>query len=431
MIPERKYSLETLNRYWPRNQDLLFQLPIPEQIPSIQESLPPKVIDVLLPDWAYEFGVDGKVLIPAWTVVPGEHALWERIDWLAAIFWYLSGSAEREYEKRQGPIHSYSFRLPGWDRRLWERAWVNRIALFLRRRAARRAEQEECEVFGPLPEPEILLTHDVDAVRKTPAIRLKQSAFHCFNALRSLRPGTFKNVRKKVTQGMRFLLQQENYWCFDRITTLEERYGVRSCFNFYGGKGGWARPLQQILFDPAYSVLQPRLHQQLKTLSQDGWKIGLHQSFSSWNDADIMRREKLYLEQALEQPVTICRQHWLRFSWQQTWQVQQRTGLETDMTLGFNDRSGFRNGAALQFHPWDASAECPMTLSALPMVLMDSHLYDYADLSENERQREMDYWLGEIKAVHGEASIIWHQRVMSADYGWGTGYEYLLSKVRR
>ena len=39
---------------------------------------------------------------------------------------------ERIWEKKFGPIHSYSFRLKGWDNRVWDYAWVNRIALFLK-----------------------------------------------------------------------------------------------------------------------------------------------------------------------------------------------------------------------------------------------------------------------------------------------------------
>jgi hypothetical protein len=41
----------------------------------------------------------------------------------------------------------------------------------------------------------------------------------------------------------------------------------------------------------------------------------------------------------------------------------------------------------------------------------------------------MNRWLDEIKAVRGQATIIWHQRVVSEDYGWGQGYEELLNKL--
>jgi hypothetical protein len=161
----------------------------------------------------------------------------------------------------------------------------------------------------------------------------------------------------------------------------------------------------------------------------DGWVIGLHQSFKAWAHSEAILAERIRVEHALEAPVLTCRQHWLRFSWKHTWLAQQSAGLELDSTLGFNNRPAFRNGAAIQFHPWDFISEQPMNLAALPMVLMDSHLYDYVDLTATQRHHQMAYWLDEVRAVHGTATIIWHQRVMSNDYGWGNGYETLLSMI--
>lgn len=428
---ERKYAVHSLSRYWPNNYETILQLPIPEQTPPIKESLPPKTIEVVLPEWAHDIGIEGKLLVPAWTVTSGEQPLWQRTDWLSGVFWYLNGSAEREHEKQYGPIHSYRFRLKGWDPRIWERAWVNRIALFLRRWAARMLKKEENDLFGSLPEPEIICTHDVDAVEKTIAIRCKQSVFHLFNVVRYLSQGKLSKSGGKLAKVERFLLANDDYWCFDQIMALEEQYGIRSYFNVYGGPGGWQRTPKQLLLDPSYNSLQPKLCQLFRHLHQEGWSIGLHQSYNAWSDAECMLKEKHYLEQAVDAPVTICRQHWLRFSWHKTWKTQQEAGLELDTTLGFNDRPGFRNGTALCFHPWDTNTKKPMKLAVLPMVLMDSHLYDYGDVDHEERYQQMNYWLDEIMAVRGTATIIWHQRVMSNDYGWGPGYEYLLSRIKR
>ena len=57
---------------------------------------------------------------------------------------------------------------------------------------------------------------------------------------------------------------------------------------------------------------------------------------------------------------------------------------------------------------------------------MDSHLYDYANLSCQDRKDRIISWLGELKQVGGVGSIIWHTQVLGKDYGWEEGYETLL-----
>ena len=277
--PVDAFTVQALDRYWPRNKTPIEQLPVLVAEPPLEESLPPRMVVVALPDWAMEIGVDGGVLVPVWTIGTNkqQRAAWERTDWLSVAFWYLNGTAERAHEKQHGPIHSYSFRLKEWDSRLWERAWVNRIALFLRRWAARVLGQREEVLFGPLPSAEIIVTHDVDAVSKTMAIRFKQTAFHIFNAARHGIRGHRNLAFERIREGKRFFLSRDDYWCFDKIIALEEKYGVRSHFNFYGGMGGWRRNLKQLLLDPAYNVLQAQMIRQIRHLHQGGWVIGLHQ----------------------------------------------------------------------------------------------------------------------------------------------------------
>ncbi len=427
---QRDYISKILSGYWRNNGSLISELPIPVMQVSANSPSPPKMDRIPLPDWAQDIGVEGGILIPHELISGETGSDWQKVDWLGAAFWYLNGTAERAFEQAQGPIHSNSFRLKGWDPRIWERAWVNRIALFLRRWAANQKDRDELDLFGPLPEPKIILTHDVDAVHKTFPIRLKQTAFLTFNALRNILKGDPGKALDAFRKAARFFFSKANYWCFDQIINLEKEFSVYSHFNFYGGQDRRFWNLKKYIFDPGYDIQDLRLRNKIRDLSADGWRIGLHQSFDSWENPELMRREKKRLEQVSNGPVSVCRQHWLRFGWASTWHAQQEAGFELDTTLGFNDRPGFRNGAALRFHPWDSGKNEPMRLQALPMVLMDSHLYDYEDLDEEERLRKIDHWVQEIKNVSGEATVVWHQRIMSPDYGWGPSYKHLLDSIK-
>jgi len=426
---ERHYAVKALSRYWPCGEKIILGLPIPLIKGTELGPLQPRVESVALPEWAEDISVGGGLLAPIHLTGEGEGSTWMRTDWLQSIFWYLNGSAERAFEKLHGPIHSYALRLKGWDTRLWERAWVNRIALFLRRWAAKEQGLSEQSLFGPLPAPEIILTHDVDAITKTMAIRLKQTAFHLFNAVRCLLRGRLGMSISKLTRTGQYLFSIDDYWCFDYVTMLEEKHDMRSHFYIYGGLGGWRRSPKQLLLDPGYKVDNPRLKQQLRKMHTNGWIIGLHQSFNAWADSESMLEERHRVEGALDAPVTTCRQHWLRFSWERTWKAQQEAGFVLDSTFGFNDRPAFRNGAALRFKPWDSESENPMILEVLPLVLMDSHLYDYDELTDDQRIERLDQWMDEIRQVHGTATVTWHQRVWARDYGWDKTYANLLESM--
>lgn len=378
-------------------------------------------MSVPLPAWAGDLAVDGGLLVESACLAAGEGAPDRRCDWWRAAWLYLSGDAERRVESRRGPIHSYALRLREVDPKTFEHAWVNRILLFLRRWAARRAGRDEAELFGPLPAASFDLSHDVDAIAKTPAVRLKQSTVCAVNAIRLAWRGRLSDAFGRLRALGRFAAAAGDYWRVPEICDLERRCGVRSTFHVSGAPGG------RSLIDPEYDVARPPARDAFRRLSRDGWTIGLHPTFGAWRDAERIARERERLEQALGEPVTRARQHHLRFSWAETWRAQQAAGLTLDATLGFNDRPGFRNSAALRFRPWVGDG--PLSIEALPLVLMDSQFYDYQPMTEAARGDAMARWVDEVKAVRGQASVVWHQRVMHPDYGWGDGYRTLLDLV--
>lgn len=416
----RSEVITLLNRYWEHNEDEIEKLPIIETS-IIPDSLPPKLVLVKLPPWAFDCGINGELLIPAeW------ENTWDKVPWLQVIYWMVHAYPERCWENQYGCIDSYSIRLRQWDDRLWQHAWVNRIALFLRRWAAHEKNIDENLLFGSLPKPELILTHDVDAIQKTFVIRIKQAAFNCFNTIRLMKKGEIKAAFAKLGNAFRFLLSKDDYMNIPYLLELEKSYNVRSVFHFYAGETGLKRSLKAMLIDPGYNIQCKKLGTLLNTIQNGGWEIGLHPSAFTWKKPEGIHQQKKKLEETINVPVTKLRQHWLRFSWQKTWEAQEQAGMKQDSTLGFNDRCGFRNSAALRL-PVQSSASL---FESVPMFLMDSHLYDYANIKHEERIHIIQRWLKELYEVSGVGSIIWHTHVLGKDYGWAPGYIALLENWR-
>jgi hypothetical protein len=422
----RSHVLEALGRYWPNDSEPVAALPIVQQTLAEPITGPLRLIEVKLPEWAADCGVEGCLLIPqeAATDQPRNPEAWQHTDWWLASFLLLEAWHERVWEHAHGPIHSYSFRLTGWDDRAWQHAWVNRIALFLRQWAMQHSEER----IGQPPKPHIQVTHDVDAVAKTLPIRLKQGAFNLFNAARSLGRGQIRQTGERVKQATRLILGRENWWTFDQLQQWEADAGIRATYHFHADRQ--PKTLKRWLFDPGYDIAAPKQRALLRQLVKQGHKVGLHPGFESWQDPKQIAAQRSWVEEAAGTQVTHCRQHWLRFSWQDTWSAQQSAGLTHDSTLMFNDRPGFRNSSALRWHPFDPHRRLTHGLTALPTVFMDSHFYDYQPMSAAARHAAMQHWIRECHSVGGEAALLWHPHTLTQDYGWADGFRDAISLIK-
>ena len=100
-----------------------------------------------------------------------------------------------------------------------------------------------------------------------------------------------------------------------------------------------------------------------------------------------------------------CRQHWLRFSWSDTWKIQSEIGLKKDTTLMLNDNPGFRNASALKWYPWNVRLQNAHDIEAQTTILMDSHLYDYKQINDVTREQIITNLVKECEIVHGSAAF--------------------------
>lgn len=425
----RAHMLIALERYWPKDSAPIAGLPIVQQTLTKPITGPLRLVEVKLPEWGANCGVNGFLLIPREAAAAQTHRVeaWQYTDWWLAAFLLLEAWHERVWECAHGPIHSYSFRLAGWDDRAWQHAWVNRIALFLRHWARQVAGEHAAGQMGPLPKTDIQMTHDVDAVAKTLPIRLKQGVFNLFNAGRSLSVGQFRQTGERLKDAARFMLGQENWWTFDRLQKWEADAGIQATYHFYADKE--PKTIKRWLFDPGYDIASPEQHALLHQLAEQGHRIGLHPGFETWQDAKQIEAQRSWLESVSGTEVTHCRQHWLRFSWQNTWFAQQSAGLTHDCTLMFNDRPGFRNSSALSWNPYNPNQEHAYLLKALPSVFMDSHFYDYEIMSATQRHAAMRHWIKECHAVHGKAALLWHPHTLTRDYGWSDGFRDAINLI--
>lgn len=396
-------------------------------LPLVQANGPPayELTSVPLPPWARDLGPNApeSILVDSSCVIDRRGMpKFECCDWLRAAFLHSDGWLERKVEDEKGPIQSFAARLPRDWLPAFARPWSNWIYLFIRRWVARHLAEDEEALFGPRPTARFLLTHDVDALCKTVPLRIKSTVMNAVATARHVRHGRLNMAFQRTKAAVRYLFTGADYWLFEEVCEMERQRGFRSVFLFAdkpadGDAISW-------LLDPSYKISDARIGKLARDLVADGWEIGIHPGFKTWADSAAIGRLRAQLSLVSGQQIELCRQHWLRFSWFRTWRAQQEAGVRADFTLGFNDRPGFRNGAALFAKPWDWISGSAMELRSMPTLLMDSQFYDYD--FPNDVSAAMMPLIDEVMAVGGEAALLWHIHTLHPEYGWARGYEQLL-----
>jgi len=348
-------------------------------------------------------------------------------------FVHLSCLQEWEYEKRGYPIHSYAAKL-NEEPALYQKPVVNYLFAILENTILLLMDKpEQDELFRKGEGFQICLTHDVDYIRKTTSLRTKRSAFYLSSGFREFKKVKLANALREIGRSFRFLFNPCDYWQFEYIQELEETYNVRSTFYFYAGvKRGqvWER-FRRLIFDPGYNIMKnDKLQKKIRKLTENGWEVGLHGSFDSYNALDLLLEEKNRLEAISSLPVLGTRQHWLHLTIRDTWEMQTKAGIKVDTTLGFNDCIGFRAGIASPFYPYDFDTGGKHQIVEVPTVLMDGALFDHYQMESNESREKSLEILGEVKKFNGCVAINWHQRTPAAEYKWYWLYQEILSWVK-
>lgn len=336
------------------------------------------------------------------------------------VFWnafvHLSRLEEWREENKGNLVHSYIFRHPRKDKKTFKTPIVNYYFNDLKTSLQVNFPELKFKKTKPL---QIEWSHDLDYIKKTIQLRLKQTLLNGINIFKQ--KGLSKNLKRTIS----FLFSTPSYWCFDYWEELEKSSGVKSIYYIYAkhpNQKKGIRVFKSWLIDPTYDISKNvELKAKLKGLIKEGFKIGLHGSYFSAFDSRLLADEKAVLESTFGIQIEKTRQHWLNYSEKVTPKIHNHLFVE-DSTVGWNDEPGFRAGTCSSYKPYNHENHKPFDYFIVPQVLMDSHIYDY--------NTKLDDALRLIKICltqqNAKISVSWHPRTSSKDYKWHFAYEKIL-----
>jgi hypothetical protein len=237
----------------------------------------------------------------------------------------------------------------------------------------------------------VALTHDVDRTKKT----YQYFTYFVKNLVKGKIGEALKHIK---TPG-----EKEPYWSFYDIAKLEDSYGLRSTFYMLD---------ESIKFNPfdlstfalavgRYDLFEPKIQEAVKYLDANGWEIGLHGSYLSYNNKDLLSREKQRLESIVGHKVIGTRQHYLNMD-AGTWKIHEELGFEYDSTWGFTDDIGIKEGHIKHFYPNESS------FVVFPLTIMDICFMNLPD-----RWERFYNILDQVEKQDGVLVLNWHHRVFN------------------
>lgn len=187
----------------------------------------------------------------------------------------------------------------------------------------------------------VALTHDIDRTTKT-----YQYFSHFFKALKNM---DFSTAIYQITS---FRQREKVYWNFEEIIDIENKYGIKSTFFFLIESipfelfniSNWKLSLGR------YNIQEQRIAEVIRYLDNNEWEIGLHGSFRSFNDLNLLKKEKIILEELLGHQVIGIRQHYLNLN-ENTWKFQKEAGFKYDASWGPTRNIGFKENRVAPFLP--------------------------------------------------------------------------------
>lgn len=245
---------------------------------------------------------------------------------------------------------------------------------------------------APETKAEALFTYDIDVAY---AYRGRRFPIHCLSFAKDLLSGRFSNIIKKIKSGFGTFSDPS-----DTYDVLENNPLPTLLFFLMTAKRG--------TYDRNISPDSLALKALIKRFAAGKSGIGIHPSYLSSEKEDLILSEKKRLEIIANQPVTISRQHFLRFRFPQTFKALEAAGIKHDYSLQYPEMPGFRAGLCVPFPFFNIPEEKETALMLHPGCIMETTFRDDLHLPAAQ---SLEWYLRlwqQVEIAGGQFISIWH-----------------------
>ena len=362
-------------------------------------------------------------------ILPGgalraEEASEVRVDIFANAFWFLSSWAERCQAREAGIRGRYAeseFMRLDIPQDVVD-TYLDILRRALNRCCARANISEWSRPEWPHGrEYAVVLSHDVDFVPESQFDIIGQGVKTLGRHLIRER-SPVEAIRAGLGLSKALVSGRDPYGCLPEMIAREKSLGVQASYQIAVGH---RHPV-----DVNYHIERNRTRDYLRVITENNFELCLHGSYRSTENPEWYAEEVELLSERLERPIG-SRQHFLSFNYDTLFDVQERSGIRFDMSMGFPDQIGPRAGFSFPYFPWNIEQDRPFNVLEISLFLMDVTLRSYMGLRSDCAWAEISDTLDTLREKHGGVSVVWHPIVFgnARDPGYGELFWRLVDYV--
>ncbi|MEO6228840.1 MAG: hypothetical protein ABJB11_08855 [Ferruginibacter sp.] len=142
------------------------------------------------------------------------------------------------------------------------------------------------------------------------------------------------------------------------------------------------------------------------------YPIGIHPSWQSFNNGDILVNEIRSLEAISETIITASRHHYIHFTIPHTYRRLLQYNIINDYSMGYGSINGFRASVATSFYWFDIEKNEQTKLLIHPFCFMEANSYYEQKYTPQQAYDELIHYTDICKQVNGRLITIWHNNFL-------------------
>lgn len=239
---------------------------------------------------------------------------------------------------------------------------------------------------------------------------------------RSILKGRWSEVKERFDVLRR--VKKDPYDCFEWLDALHLYCRLRPYYFFLVAR-------KQAGYDKNTSTEVKPFRQLIEYYART-YKTGIHPSWQSGDDIDLLKEEKEWLEVVADTEISRSRQHYIRFTLPDTYRELMKVGIEKDFSMGYGSINGFRASVCSSFAWYDLQQEAATSLLIYPFCFMDANSFYEQKDSPQVAYAELIGYHEQIRKLNGMMISIWHNSILGTDVsfaGWREMFELFMRET--